>query len=61
MAEGPNNWVEGEKILRESQTGFRKGRGTRDHIFVLNTLINKQLKTKEGGIICSVCGYEGSF
>lgn len=27
-----NMWIEGNKILRESQAGFRKGRGTRDHI-----------------------------
>lgn len=32
--------------LRESQAGFREKKGTRDHIFVLNALINKRLREK---------------
>ena len=31
-------WAETNKVLPESQAGFRKGRGCRDHIFTLNSL-----------------------
>ena len=43
-----NRWVEEGKILRESQAGFRGKRGTRDHIFVLNSSINNRIKEKGG-------------
>ena len=39
-----NRWIETNKIIRESQAGFRMERGTRDHIFVFNSLINNRLK-----------------
>lgn len=48
MATRLNNWIEQNGKLKESQAGFRRGRGTRDHIFVLNTLINNRLKEKRG-------------
>ena len=42
-------WLEGKKKLKENQAGFRgKRRGTRDHIFVLNALINNKLKRRRG-------------
>lgn len=31
--------VEEKKLIPESQTGFRKGRGTMDNIFVLNHVV----------------------
>ena len=34
-------WVEEKFILSESQVGFRKGRSTVDHIFVLKTILDK--------------------
>ena len=43
--------VEEGKVLRESQTGFRGKRCTRDHIFVLNSLIIIGFKRKEGNCI----------
>ena len=38
-------WIE-KKVLKESQAGFREGRTTIDHIFVLKSLINNRLKRK---------------
>ena len=46
-----NKWGKINKVIKESQAGFRMQRGTRDHIFVLNSLINKILK-KSGKKIC---------
>lgn len=42
------NWIENNSILKETQAGFRKKRSTRDHIFVLNSLINNKLKNQGG-------------
>lgn len=42
------NWLENNAKLKETQRGFKKNRATRDHIFVLNSLINNKLK-KQGG------------
>lgn len=44
MAERLNNLADKENIMSESQAGFRKNRGTRDHIFVPNALINNRIK-----------------
>ncbi|XP_033213799.1 uncharacterized protein LOC117170865 [Belonocnema kinseyi] len=41
-------WLENKGLIRESQAGFREGRSTRDHVFVLNSIINNKLK-REGG------------
>lgn len=42
LANRLNNWADKENKLKESQAGFRRKRGSRDLIFVLNTLINKR-------------------
>lgn len=39
--------VEREGTIPSNQTGFRRGMGTIDNIYVLNYMINKQIK-KEG-------------
>ena len=41
-------WLEGTEILKESQAAFRIGRGTKDHIFVCNSIINNKLIRKRG-------------
>jgi len=51
MAERLREEVEGREMLSPSQTGFRKGMGTMDNIFVLNYLINRQIGKKEGKLI----------
>ncbi|KMQ90728.1 axoneme-associated protein [Lasius niger] len=40
--------VEGKGLLPPSQTGFRKGLGTIDNVYVLNYLINRQVNRKKG-------------
>jgi len=58
LAEGLEKEVQGREMLPPSQTGFRKGMGTLDNIFVLNYLINRQIGKKGGETDCSVCGSE---
>lgn len=41
-------WLEGNRKIEESQAGFREKRGTRDHIFALNSIINNKIKGKGG-------------
>lgn len=41
-------WAEKNKKIPEWQAGFREGRSTLDHIFVLNAAIQLQLKRKGG-------------
>lgn len=61
MAKRVNAWIEGNKILRESQAGFRPGRGTRDHVFVLNSLINNKLKNKAGKLYVAFVDFRAAF
>ena len=56
-----NRWVEEGKILRESQAGFRGKRGTRDHIFVLNSLINNRIKKKGGKLYVAFVDFKAAF
>lgn len=43
-------WLETKEVLSEEQAGFRKNRGCRDNIFILDSLIKSGLK-KKGGIL----------
>ena len=40
--------LEEKKILPDSQGGFREGRGTIDNVYILNHLIEKEIKKKLG-------------
>jgi len=51
LAERLREEVEGKGLLPPSQTGFRKGMGTIDNIFILNYLINRQIWRKGGKLI----------
>lgn len=53
-------WAEEIKCLSEGQFGFRPGRRTTDHLFILSTLIEK---TKHEGrtLLYLFCGYTSSF
>ena len=55
-----NRSVEEGKILRESQAGFRGKRSTRDHIIVLNSLINNRMK-KEGILYLAFVDFKLAF
>ena len=48
MSKSINKILEERNILTESQNRFRKKRGTRDNIFILNSLIENRLKNKRG-------------
>ena len=41
-------WSEQEKIIGRCQAGFRQGKSTIDQMFMLKTLINKDLFRKRG-------------
>ena len=45
-------FVDKNNELSENQAGFRKGYGTTDHIFVLNSLIEIMKKTKKKTFLC---------
>ena len=54
-------WVEEKIILSESQAGFRKGRSTVDHIFVLKTKLDKFLTRKKGRFYCLLVDFLKAF
>lgn len=56
-----NKCIEENKILKESKAGFRKGRGTRDHIFVLNSVIENRLKEKGGKLCVAFVDFKAAF
>ncbi|KAI4475723.1 hypothetical protein M0802_015052 [Mischocyttarus mexicanus] len=56
-----SKWIEGNGKLKESQAGFRKGRGTRDQIFTLNAAINKKLKEKGGKLYVAFIDSRAAF
>jgi len=53
LAERLREEVEDKGIIPPNQTGFRKGMGSIDNIYVLNYLVNKRLERKKGKVICS--------
>lgn len=55
------NCLEKNEKLKESQAGFRKGRGTREHIFVLNSLINNSLKREKGRLYACFVDFKTAF
>ena len=54
-------WLERNKILKESQAGFREGRSTRDHLFVINSLIGNRLKNKGGKLYAALIDFKAAF
>jgi len=53
LAERLKEDVKGKRLIPPNQAGFRKGMGTLDNIYVLNFLINRQVrKKKKTNIIC---------
>lgn len=43
--------VEGKELIPPNQTGFRKGLGTVDNIYVLNYIVNRQIEKKGGKLV----------
>lgn len=56
-----STWIEKEKKLKESQGGFRAGRGTIDQIFVLNSLIDNRLSEKGGRLYIAFVDFKAAF
>lgn len=54
-------WLEKNRKIGEGQAGFRKGRGTRDHIFVLNSLINNSIKREKGKLYACFVDFKTAF
>lgn len=43
--------VEGKGMILPEQSGFRKGMRTMDNIYVLNYVVNRQLRKKKGKVV----------
>ena len=54
-------WTEEKKVYRESQAGFRGKKGTRDQIFVLNSLIGNKLKNPGGKLYTGFIDFKTAF
>lgn len=61
MARRVNDWLEGKEKLKESQAGFRGRRGTRDHLFTLNSIIGNKIKTKGGKLYGALIDFKTAF
>ena len=53
--------VEGKGMIPENQAGFRKGRGTIDHIYVLNHMIGKQTSRSKGKLVALFVDLRAAF
>lgn len=55
------NWIENEKLIPESQAGFREGRGCIDHIFTLNAMIQNRLSMEKGKLFVLFVDLKAAF
>ncbi|KAL6421679.1 hypothetical protein ACFW04_014492 [Cataglyphis niger] len=53
--------VEEKGLVLQNQTGFRKGLGTMDNIFILNYLMNRQLSKKKGKLVAFFIDLKAAF
>ena len=56
-----NYWAEKNKKIPEWQAAFREGRGTSEHIFALNAMIQNQLRKKGGKLYALFVDLKGAF
>lgn len=61
LAERLRKEVEEKGIMPRYQTGFRKGLGTMDNIYVLNYLINRELGRKKGRMVAFFIDLKAAF
>ena len=47
--------------ISENQIGFKKGHRTADHIFVLNTIINKIVKIERSKLFCAFIDFQKAY
>lgn len=50
-----------KKLIRDEQIGFRKGRRTTDHMFILNTLIQKYVKNGSKRLYACFVDFKRAF
>ncbi len=55
------NYVEQNDKLSENQAGFRPGRSTSDHLFVIKSLVNKYLKLQKKTLYCCFIDFSKAF
>jgi len=53
--------LEEKKVIPQNQTGFRRGMGTMDNIFVLNYLVNRQLSKEKGKMVAFFVDLKAAF
>lgn len=61
LAERLRAEIESKQMIPHNQTGFRKGMGTVDNIYVLNYLVNRELDKKGGGMIAMFVDLKAAF
>jgi len=61
LAERLREEVERKGVLPPSQTGFRRGVGTLDQIYVLNYLINKRIAKRKGKMVVTFVDMKAAF
>lgn len=61
LKERLEKWFEDMSFLAEEQAGFRKGRGCRDNIFVLESIIKAKLSKKGGKLFAFFIDFVSSF
>lgn len=61
LAERLRREMEEKGIVPENQTGFRKGKGTMDNIYVLNHIINRRIEEKGGRMIAVFVELKAAF
>ena len=55
------HWCETNNIIPEWQVGFRENRGTADIIFILNTIINTNIRNKGGKLYTLAVDLKSAF
>lgn len=53
--------MERKNMIPQNQTGFRKGMGTVDNIYVLNHLLNRRINRRKGGMVVMFIDLKAAF
>lgn len=61
LAERTRKEAEKKDMIPHDKTGFRKGMGTIDNIYVLNYVMNRQLTRKERKLMALFIDLKGAF
>ncbi|XP_077259841.1 uncharacterized protein LOC143896126 [Temnothorax americanus] len=61
LAERIREEIEGKRMVPHNQTGFRRGMGTIDNIYVLNYMVNRRLEKKGGKLIACFVDLKAAF